>query len=145
MFRKLLLLALFLILLLGNSHAGENDCRNGLFPLKIRGKTICVELARTRAEQAKGLMNRDSLNKNEGMLFIFEKEKKCFFWMKDTRIPLSIAYIDKSMIIQDILSMTPYSLESVPSSGKVMYALEMNQGFFEKNKISVGDKIELLF
>ena len=76
------------------------------------------------------------------MLFIFEKDQSLHFWMKNTPHPLSIAYIDSNGIIADILDMTPFSEATVSSTRSVRYALEVPQGWFRKNGIKEGDKVE---
>jgi uncharacterized protein len=106
---------------------------------------VRVEVADDPAEQAKGLMERTTLGENRGMLFVFPEERELSFWMKNTLIPLSIAYIDSEGRIVDILNMKP--LDDRPphyvSSEPAQYALEVNQGFFEKRGVKVGDRVEL--
>lgn len=111
--------------------------------IQISGKTIVVEIADTDERRAYGLMFRNALPKDEGMLFIFSDERQRSFWMKNTVIPLSIAYINKDRVITEIIDMQPAVLgatrpRSYPSKKKSMYALEMNIGWFEKNKIWPG-------
>jgi uncharacterized membrane protein (UPF0127 family) len=111
--------------------------------IEILGKTIAVEIADTDERRAFGLMFRNSLPKDEGMLFVFDDERTRSFWMKNTRIPLSIAYINKDKVITEIVDMQPAVLgatrpKSYPSKKKSMYALEMNIGWFERNKIWPG-------
>jgi len=113
--------------------------------LSINGRPLTVEIARTNKQRAKGLMFRDELEWNEGMLFVFRKEKVLSFWMKNTKIPLSIAFIDKAGMVTDIFTMTPYSLVPVTSSAKCGYALEVNRGFFEASGLEAGDRIDLDF
>ena len=79
------------------------------------------------------------------MLFVFENDQILNFWMKNTPTPLSIAYISKDGKIKDILDMQPFSLADITSSGYVRYALEVPQGWFKKNGISVGDAIKIDF
>ena len=88
-------------------------------------------------------MNRKNIPAGTGMLFVFEEEQQLSFWMKNTPHPLSIAYITKNGTIRDILDMKPYSLNPVLSSGSVMYALEVPQGWFKANGIESGDKIDV--
>ena len=109
--------------------------------LQVAHKQITVEIADTEQLRAKGLMNWENMAWDTGMLFIFEEERKLSFWMKNTLIPLSIAYISKNGVIKEIHKMYPLDESSVSSSRSVMYALEMNQGWFEDNNISIGDKI----
>ena len=104
-----------------------------------------VEIADTDAERQTGLMGRNVLPENAGMLFVFEGEQTLSFWMRDTLIPLSIAYIDAEGRIVDIQDMQP--LDDVPphyvSAEPAQYALEVNQGFFEERGVMVGDTVEL--
>jgi uncharacterized membrane protein (UPF0127 family) len=110
-------------------------------PLYIKEKEIRVEVAKTPEERARGLMGRRSLGKDEGMLFIFEKEDYHGFWMKNTYIPLSIAFIDKDGRIVQITDMKPLSLETHDPPHPILYALEMNKGWFSINGFKVGDII----
>ena len=87
-------------------------------------------------------MYRKELSPDAGMMFIFPENKELSFWMKDTHIPLSIAYINEDGVILNIEDMEPLSLASVPSGGSCKYALEVNQGWFEENGIQAGDQIE---
>lgn len=109
--------------------------------LQISEKMIFVEIADSPESRAQGLMNRKSLEENSGMLFVFDEEQKLSFWMKNTLIPLSIAYISRSGEIKEIHDMHPLDESSVSSVRSVMYALEMNRGWFEKNNVSIGDFI----
>jgi uncharacterized membrane protein (UPF0127 family) len=78
------------------------------------------------------------------MLFVFSYEDYRYFYMKNTLIPLDIAFFDSQMKIVSIKQMQPLDETTVASDEKAMYALEMNQGFFEKQKIKVGDQAKLL-
>ena len=111
--------------------------------LYINGRALNVEIASNDEERQKGLMYRKELGENEGMLFVFEKDKILSFWMKNTSIPLSIAFLDKNGEVIDIYDMKPFSLEPVVSTLKCRYALEVNRGFFNKCGLKVGDKIDL--
>jgi uncharacterized membrane protein (UPF0127 family) len=106
---------------------------------------VRVEIADGPFEQQRGLMYRTSLGEDRGMLFVFQREQPLSFWMKNTRIPLSIAYIDSKGRITDILDMKP--LDDKPphyvSSEPVQYALEVNQGFFDEHGVKVGDTARL--
>ena len=104
-----------------------------------------VEIANDFYERARGLMDRTVLGEDRGMLFVFRREQPLSFWMKDTLIPLSIAYIDSKGRITDILDMKPFDDEPphYVSSEPVQYALEVNQGFFDEHGAKVGDHAEL--
>jgi uncharacterized membrane protein (UPF0127 family) len=106
---------------------------------------VQVEIADTDPERQRGLMGRTALPEDQGMLFVFGGEQELSFWMKNTLIPLSIAYIDSEGRIVDIQDMKP--LDDDPphyvSAEPARYALEVNQGFFEERGIEVGDRAEL--
>jgi len=106
---------------------------------------VRVEIADGPFEQQRGLMYRTALGEDRGMLFVYRREQPLSFWMKNTRIPLSIAYIDSKGRITDILDMKP--LDDKPphyiSSEPVQYALEVNQGFFDEHGVKVGDRARL--
>jgi uncharacterized membrane protein (UPF0127 family) len=106
---------------------------------------VRVEVADDLAEQAKGLMDRTTLGENRGMLFVYPEERELSFWMKNTLIPLSIAFIDSERRIIDIQDMKPLDDEppSYVSAEPAQYALEVNQGFFEERGVKVGDSVEL--
>lgn len=110
-------------------------------PLYFHQKEIWVEVAKTPEERAYGLMGRKHLAKDEGMLFIFDTEDYHGFWMKNTLIPLSIAFFDKDGRIVWITDMKPLTLDSHIPPQRILYALEMNKGWFTKNSIKVGDVV----
>ena len=110
-------------------------------PLYINNREISVEVAKTTEEREHGLMGRKDLGKDEGMLFIFETEGRYGFWMKDTYVPLSIAFIDKEGRIVRITDMKPRTLESHIPPQPILYALEMKKGWFSNNGIKVGDTV----
>jgi uncharacterized membrane protein (UPF0127 family) len=109
--------------------------------LNIKGISFTVEHADTEQLRNKGLMFRESLSHNTGMLFTFPDTDYRSFWMKNTYIPLSIAYLSESGRILNIESMKPLSTRDVNSLGPAKYALEMNYGWFTKNNIKPGDVV----
>jgi uncharacterized membrane protein (UPF0127 family) len=111
--------------------------------LGVGGKTIEVELAKTERELQTGLMFRTQLADGEGMLFVFSADRQPSFWMKNTRLPLSIAYIASNGVIMDIFDMQPFNEISVRSEHYARYALEVPQGYFTRNGIKVGDQVSL--
>ncbi len=100
--------------------------------VELGGRTFSVEIADTQEEQALGLMFRDSMPADEGMLFIFPNEAPRSFWMKNTRIPLDIMYFDKELRMVSVSADTPpcrvSRCPSYPSVGPAMYVLELNAG-----------------
>jgi uncharacterized membrane protein (UPF0127 family) len=102
-----------------------------------------VEIARTPEETQRGLMYRQHLPRDQGMYFVFEEPEQLSFYMRDTRIPLSIAYIRSDGIIESIKDMIPLDERSVFSNGLAQFALEANRGWFEDTGIRPGDKVVL--
>lgn len=102
---------------------------------------VKAEVAQNDEDRNYGYMNRKNIPDGTGMLFVFEKDQILSFWMKNTPHPLSIAYIDSKGKIRNIYDMTPFSLTPVISTVSVRYALEVPQGWFEKNNIKVGDTV----
>jgi len=112
--------------------------------IRVGEKTVTVEVAITPAQLEQGLKYRPSLPEDRGMLFLFSRPGRRSFWMKDTLIPLSIAFIDGEGRIVGILDMEPDDgAESHRPGRSFLYALEMNRGWFEKNNIRVGDLVEV--
>ena len=104
---------------------------------------VKVEIADTPQLRAKGLSGRKRLKDGRGMLFVFEFSRRQSFWMKDTPIPLSIAFISSDGTICQIEQMTPFNLNKISSDSPVKYALEVNQGYFKKNGITIGMQVDL--
>jgi uncharacterized membrane protein (UPF0127 family) len=105
--------------------------------------SIKLEIARTETERAQGLMNRSSLPDGEGMLFVFESEQILSFWMKNTLIPLSIAFIRTDGRIIEIRDMQALDVSTVRSSRSARYALEVPQGWFSRMGVEPGDYLRL--
>ena len=104
--------------------------------------TFNVEIAKTIEERRTGLMYRKKLLNNEGMLFIFPREKIIQLWMKNTYIPLDVIFISKNKVIVDIKkNMEKLSETIVKSKVKSRYALEFNAGLINKLDIKIGDKV----
>ena len=102
---------------------------------------IEVEPAVTAQEQERGFMNRKEIPDGTGMIFVFKRDQKLRFWMKDTPHPLSIAFIDSTGRIREIYDMQPFSLDIIASTYSVRYALEVAQGYFDRAGINAGDKL----
>lgn len=112
---------------------------------KTDGSTVKVvaEIAKKAEDRNHGYMERKVIPDGTGMIFVFEKDQILSFWMKNTPHPLSIAYIDSKGKIRNIYDMTPFSLSSIVSTVSVRYALEVPQGWYEKNNVKEGDYIIL--
>ena len=100
-----------------------------------------IEVPDSETDFRLGLMFRESLEKDSGMLFIFDSVEQQSFHMKDTQIPLDIAFIKEDGTIDSIKELKPYNTLPVFSEGKIQYALEVNRGWFEEHDVKVGDKI----
>jgi len=115
-------------------------------PIERDGQRIAAvkaEIASSREERNTGLMFRKKLPDGEGMLFVFEADQVLSFWMKNTSIPLSIAYIAHDGRIIDIKDMIPHDTSSVVSSRSVRYALEVPQGWYSRAGVRVGDLVKI--
>ena len=117
---------------------------DGKVLLEIGNTQIRVEYADTQEKRQLGLMYRRELCTNCGMLFKFDYPRIGSIWMKNTYIPLDLAYIDQHGKIIDIKQLKAHNLTPVESSSNVLYALEMNLGWFAKQDIRVGDMVSLL-
>ena len=117
--------------------------------LKIGNKNLFVELADTPEKRMQGLMNRKSLPWNSGMLFVSEKESTQNFWMKNTFVDLSIGFFNKEKILMEIYevnglkSASQKEIPTVSSQRPAKFTLEVNKGWFKKNKIKPGEKFIL--
>ena len=112
------------------------------YPLRIKKHEVRAEIANTEQGRLRGLMFRDKLAENSGMIFLYTRPEASAMWMKNTRIALSVAFIDTNGRILNIAEMEPYSEEAHASSGAAAYALEMNRGWFRKQGIKAGDVVE---
>jgi len=111
--------------------------------ITIGSEDFRVEVARTPEQRQKGLMFRKNLEAGEGMLFVYTADQYLAFWMKDTHIPLSIAFLAKNGEILQIEDLKPLSLRTVRSRRSARYALEVPQGTFRDLDVEPGHKIGL--
>ena len=116
--------------------------------LRLRGQVFRLEIARTDAERARGLMNRESLPSEVAMLFVYEADRPLTFWMKNTLIPLDILFVDSGGLIVDIQTMQPQpgvadsNLRRYSSAAPARYAVEMNAGLADQHELAVGDQVQ---
>jgi uncharacterized membrane protein (UPF0127 family) len=114
------------------------------FPISLDGHPLQLQLALNPAEQAKGLMHRDALGEDQGMLFLFEEPEPRSFWMRNTKIPLDIGYFDASGRLREVHPLFPFDETAVPSnSPDVLIAVETNQGWFRKNGVRAGAQLDM--
>jgi uncharacterized membrane protein (UPF0127 family) len=110
--------------------------------LAIGGHKLVAEVAATVPTRTTGLMNRFSLQPDHGMLFVFNEPQPLAFWMKNTYVPLSIAFIAPDGTILNIDDMAPQTETTHPSRGLALYALEMKKGWFAERGIASGARVE---
>jgi len=115
----------------------------GQISVAVKNKVVQLELADTFQLRSQGLMHRHSLCDECGMLFIYNQSQQGSMWMRNTNIPLDVAFIRKDGVITDISAMQPHDENITASSEKVSYAWEMNQGWFKRNGIAVGDTVTI--
>jgi len=138
--RSVLALVLFVL-------AACSDAQSGAFGLRtvdvnVGGTPLKVEVADTQESLSNGLMYRSALPDGQGMLFILGPAQQASFWMKNTKIPLSIGYIDGNAILREEHDMQPFDERTIRSaSNEICYALEVNQGWFKNHHIDPGAKI----
>ncbi len=133
--RAALLAATVLVSLLANAQQPVMELTAGI-------NVIRAEVAYTYPSRAQGLMQRESMGANQGMLFVFTELDKHCMWMKNTLIPLSVAFIDEKGAILNVEEMAPHTENSHCASGPARYALEMNQAWFKKHGLGAGSKIQ---
>ncbi len=140
--RKLAELLIAVLLAVG-CRGGRIGAGPGHYTIGVGPAVALVEVAADSASRARGLSGRHELGENEGMLFIFPRAERVAFWMKDTYIPLSIAFIAPGGQIAEIRDMEPMTTTYHKSAEPVIMALEMSAGWFAKNGVGVGDLVVL--
>ena len=140
--------AFIALLLVAVACSRSSDASTAAFEIETNDGAvpISVEVADTASERAEGLMGRESLPDDAGMVFLFPEPERGAFWMKDTLIPLSIAFWDEQGTIVAILDMKPCTSDPCPTYDpgvEFAGAVEVNQGFFDQHDIEVGDEIFL--
>lgn len=122
--------------------AGCVSQKTGISQVVIKNISVDVEISDSFSERRQGLMFREFLDENSGMLFVYEDENQRSFWMKNTFIPLDIIFLDSDKIVVDIFSMDPCTEGDCRNylSKPAKYALEVNKGFSEENSFIIGDK-----
>jgi uncharacterized protein len=140
-FKKLAVIALALLLNTA-AQAQEGPQKLDTIQLNAGMHLIRAELARTPDEHGIGLMFRKTMPANDGMLFAFDTPRQQCFWMKNTLLPLSVAFVADDGSVVNIEDMKPQTLDSHCSTQPVRFVLEMNQGWFAKRGIKAGSKIQ---
>jgi uncharacterized membrane protein (UPF0127 family) len=130
-----------LVLVTWGAAAQDVPQRLASVALRAGMHNIRAEVAQTDAQRAMGLMHRREMAPHEGMLFVFDQPGVQCFWMKNTLLPLSVAFLADDGTVVNIADMSPQSLDSHCSAQPVRYVLEMNQGWFAKRGVRAGFKI----
>ncbi len=118
---------------------GAQPARAESVEIRFGAQVLKAEIAATPIARQIGLMNRSALPENLGMLFVFPADTPVCMWMKDTLIPLSVAFIDRDGRVLNIADMQPGSLQIHCATAPVRYALEANQGWFQRRAVKPGD------
>ena len=140
--RLTLSLLVLLALAVGCQKRGPNS---GLptVDMRIGSETYTLEVANTDATRQRGLMERDAMPADHGMIFVFGETRELTFWMKNTRIALEILYLDEAGRVVSIHEMKPYDRSSVSSDGPAKYAIELNLGQVKKAGVKPGDVLQI--
>lgn len=125
------------------SFANSTDSVFPQIQIQVKQNVYALEYADTFELRAQGLMYRKYMCESCGMVFNFQQSRTAGMWMKNTFIPLDVAFIRADGKITDIKAMQPHDLTTTGSSERVLYAWEMNQGWFAKNGIQVGDTVTI--
>lgn len=138
-FAPLRVLAAAVLVIAATNAVGETRLRTAT--LKVGAHPLKVEVVQSDDERSRGLMFRQKLGRDDGMLFVFDEPAYHSMWMKNTLIPLSVAFVDAQGTILNILDMEPQTLDSHMSAGPSVYAIETNKGWFAGKKIKAGDRV----
>ncbi|MGE5622699.1 MAG: DUF192 domain-containing protein [Bacillota bacterium] len=138
---RIMLAAAFAALAAGSVLA-QQPARFPVISLNAGIHVIRAEVAATEAQRQQGLMYREKMGTNEGMLFLFGAPAGVCMWMKNTLLPLSVAFIDETGKVVNIEDMEPQTLESHCAKKPVTYALEMHRGWFKQRNIKPGSVID---
>ncbi|MGB0744172.1 MAG: DUF192 domain-containing protein [Opitutales bacterium] len=146
---SLALLSLLSFTLLCACQPAKNEAKQPVsadtyFPISIGESTLQLQLALTSAEHGKGLMFRESLAEDHGMLFLFERPRQQGFWMKNTSLPLDIGYLNPDGTLQEVHKLFPYDETPVTSRSKnILIAIETNRDWYANNKVSPGAQLDM--
>lgn len=122
---------------------GQAQPRLPTVELQVAGTTLNAEVARSPEEIRRGLMFRERLADGEAMLFVFDRPQQAGFWMKNTALPLSLAYLDSNGVVLEIHDLRPHDLNAVWSAtDRVRYALEVPQGWFGRRGVRAGHIVQ---
>ena len=143
-FRNIWICILLLCASCGNPRPKEILGANHYFPITLGSQIVHLQLAVAEEEMRRGLMFRQSLPENHGMLFIYAYPRQLVFWMRNTRIPLDIGYFSQDGVLREIYRMYPHDETSVRSRrSDLTFALEMTQGWYSNKDVSPGAQLDV--
>ena len=125
----------------GNGSAGSGALPT--VPMTLGSKTFTLEIANDTGEREKGLMRRDSMPADHGMIFVFPGEERLGFYMKNTRIPLDIIFVNANGVVVSIKQMRPYDISTTYADAPAKWAIELNQGQAAAAGVKVGDQLSI--
>lgn len=126
---------------IASSEAKTVDDR---FAIKVGERLVSMQVAARPDEMQKGLMYRQSMGEDEGMVFVFAKPQRMSFWMRNTEIPLDIGYFDVQGVLKEIHPLYPHDENAVKSRSQALqFCLEMNQGWYARNGVKPGAQLDL--
>jgi uncharacterized protein len=140
--RHFLALCLIDVLAATPVFATDSATTDNRLKLDINGHTLRVTVARTPAERSMGLMFATKLGKDDGMLFLYPEAAISAMWMKNTNVPLSVAFIDAQGLIINIEDMKPHTLDAHASRRPAKYSIETNLGWFKQHGIDAGARVK---
>ena len=115
-----------------------------LFDLSVGNVPFKAQVAVFDLEKMRGLMYRETLAENNGMVFVYDSPTQASFWMKNTLIPLDIGFFDKNGVLTEVKKLYPQNLDAVKSARPdIMYCIEMNAGWFDKNNVKSSAKLDM--
>ena len=131
----------------GSSAAKDSAALKSIddrFAIQVGDRTVQMQIAAEATEMQKGLMFRETMGADEGMLFIYEAPQQMSFWMRNTKLPLDIGYFDATGELKEIYPLYPFDERTVASRAKnLQFALEMNQGWYQQAGVKPGAKLDL--
>ncbi len=127
--------------LLAFAAPGRAEAPPRIAQIKVAGHALRAEVVTTVEQRMKGLMFRQKLGANDGMLFVFDEPGYHSMWMKNTPLPLSVAFVDGEGRILNILDMEPQTLDQHMAAGPARFAIETNKGWFAQRRIKAGDNV----
>ena len=127
----------------GNGAGSAATATLPTVPMKIGSKTYTLEIANDAAEREKGLMRRDAMAADHGMIFVFDDEQRLGFYMKNTRIPLDIIFLNNRGLVVSIKQMRPYDVSTTYADAPAKWAIELNQGQAAAAGVKVGDQLTI--